>query len=229
MPIHDWSQYERIWQTFHDRLIHALANIIVDDDLLPEGFAVTPTGRIYVNRQIEPDTVILKTPANPQPKIAAVETDLPSTLDFTAKLPAISTDQQLMIYNPLGMPVAVMELISPKNRLRRRYYAVQYEEYIVHGLTFVMVDLIYFADGNVHDVMVEKWENACPIPNNSEKPLFVAVYIPETEEMTRVKIHQFGFRDDFPELKLNLEGHVVPLPIGQAYDATARRMKLPSA
>ena len=99
----------------------------------------------------------------------------------------------------------------------------------MHGLTFVMVDLIYFIGGNVHDVMVEKWENARHIPDHPEKKLFIAIYIPETEEITRVKIHQFGFPNEFPESVLNLEGYAVPLPIGQAYDDTARRMKLPPA
>ena len=229
MAVHDWKEYEHLWQTFHDRLIHALANIMTDEDLLPEGFSETPTGRIYVNRQIEPDTVITKSGLIPPPESSDSQTDAPSTLDFIAKIPAISTDKQLMLYNHLGQPVAVMELISPKNRLRRRYYAVQYEEYIVHGLTFVMVDLIYFVGANVHDVMAEKWENALPIPEHPEKKLFIATYIPETEEITQVKIYQFGFREDFPEIVLNLEGYAVSLPIGQAYDETARRMKLPSA
>ncbi len=229
MAVHDWREYEHLWHTFHDRLIHAMANIMVDEGLLPEGFSVTPTGRIYVNRQIEPDMVITGSPRTPPSEISDVETGVQWTYDFTAKIPAISTDKQLMIYNHLGLPVAVMELISPKNRLRRTYYAVQYEEYIVHGLTFVMVDLIYFVGANVHDVMVQKWENALPIPNHPEQKLFIALYIPETEEMTRVKIHQFGFQDDFPEIILNLEGYAVPLPIGQAYHETARRMKLPPA
>ena len=133
-----------------------------------------------------------------------------------------------MIYHPSGTPIAVMELVSPKNRFRRRYYAVQYEEYIVHGLTFVMVDLVYFADGNLHDVIIEKWENAFPIPNDPDRQLFISIYTPETEEITRVKIHQFGFLDEFPRIVLPLEGYAVLFPIAQAYNETARRMKLPS-
>ncbi|MCZ6680608.1 MAG: hypothetical protein O7E52_25540 [Candidatus Poribacteria bacterium] len=229
MAVHDWKEYEYLWQTFHDRLIHAMANIMVDEDLLPEGFSATPTGKIYVNRQIEPDMVLTKSPVVPPPEMSDAQTAFPSTLDFVAKRPAISTDKQLMISNRWGLPVAVMELISPKNRLRRSYYAVQYEEYIVHGLTFVMIDLIYFVGANVHDITVEKWENALPIPDHPEKKLFIAIYVPETEEITRVKIHQFGFREDFPEVVLNLEGYVVALPFSQAYGETARRMKLPPA
>ncbi len=75
--------------------------------------------------------------------------------------------------------------------------------------------------------MVEKWENAQPIPAHPEKKLFIAIYLPETEEITRVKIHQLGFQDDFPKMMLDLEGYAVPLPIGQAYNETVRRMKLP--
>ena len=88
-----------------------------------------------------------------------------------------------------------------------------------------MVDLIYFVNGNVHDIMVADWEGAVSIPDNPGKKMFIAIYTPETEELTRTTILQFGFDDSFPEVILNIEGYSIPIPIEQAYQTTARRMK----
>ena len=230
MAIHDWAKYRSRWQDFHDRIIHELANIMIDEEQLPAGFDVVPTGRIYINRQIRPDTVITKQP----PILHGVDSPTPTTdskviLQFVATRPSILADKRLMVYDDSGVPVAVVELISPWNRTHREYYAIQYEEYLSHFLTVVMVDLIYFVNGNVHDIMVADWKDAVSISDNPDKKLFIAIYTPETEELTRTTILQFGFDNSFPEVILNIEGYSIPIPIEQAYQTTARRMKLPPA
>ncbi len=230
MAIHDWAQLRRHWKDFHDRFIHEVVNIIIDEALLPHGFNVIPTTQIYIERDFEPDIVVKKADdaASVKPLITPPQVVTAPNLRFVANRPYVSPEKRLMLLDDLGAPMAVMELISPRNRTHRKHYAIQYEEYIAHSLTFVMVDVIYFVGGNVHDLLISGWENAAAIPENPEKPLFIAIYTPQTEDTVEAEIIQFGFDSDFPNIVIEVEGSAIPLPLAQAYQTTARRMKLPS-
>ena len=41
------------------------------------------------------------------------------------------------------------------------------------------------------------------------------------------EVIQFGFKDDFPDIVIEIEGYAIPFPLAEAYQTTARRMKLP--
>ena len=231
MAVHDWAHLRRRWKDFHDRFIHEVVNIMIDGEVLPQGFNVTPMAQIYIERDFEPDVVVKKAEDATSAKqpIGPTLVVVQPSLRFVANRPYVSPEKRLMLLDDLGEPVAVMELISPRNRTHRKHYALQYEEYIAHGLTFVMVDLIHFVGENLHDLLISGWENASAIPENSEKPLFIATYTPQTEDTVAAEIIQFGFEDDFPDIVIEVEGNAIPFPLAKAYQTTARRMKLPPA
>jgi hypothetical protein len=228
MAVHDLAQLKRSWKDFHDRFIHEVVNIMIDEALLPQGFNAIPTAQIYVERGFEPDVVVKKEEHTGviRRSIGPTQSVQPS-LRFVATRSEVLPEKHLMLIDDLGEPVAVMEVISPRNRTHRTHYATQYEDYIRHGLTFVMVDLIYFVGENVHDLLISNWKNALPIPDNPEKPLFTATYTPQTEYTVATEVMQFGFRDDFPDVVIEVEGHTILFPLAKAYQTTARRMKLP--
>lgn len=230
MAVHDWAQLRQHWKDFHDRFIHEVVNIIIDEALLPQGFNVIPTTQIYIEREFEPDIVVKKSDDTASVKQLTTPTQVATqpSLRFVANRPYVSPEKKLMLLSDLGEPIAVMELISPRNRTHRKHYAIQYEEYIAHSLTFVMVDVIYFVGGNVHDLLISGWENASAIPENPEKPLFIAIYTPQTEDTVETEIIQFGFESDFPDIVIEVEGNALLFPLAKAYQTTARRMKLPS-
>lgn len=229
MAVHDWAQLKRRWKDFHDRFIHEVVNIMIDEALLPTGFNVIPTSQIRQPfKGFEPlKGCAVDDTASVKPPTAPTQVATQPSLRFVANRPYVSPEKKLMLLDDLGEPVAVMELISPRNRTHRKHYAIQYEEYIAHGLTFVMVDLIHFVGENLHDLLISGWENASGIPDAPEKPLFIATYTPQTEDTVEVEIIQFGFEDDFPDIVIEVEGNAIPLPLAQAYQTTARRMKLP--
>ena len=235
MAIHNWSKLKNRWRDFHDRFIHALVNTMIDDGLLPPKFDVVPTTRIYVDRYFEPDVVIKEQAERSGDESTHVDQSIvpiqgaEPNLRFLATRPTGAAENRLILFDELGEPVAVLELISPRNRTHRSQYTMQYEEYIAHGLTFVMVDLIHFVGRNVHDVLVEGWRDAQPIPENPEKPLFIAIYTPQTEDTVLTEVIQFGFRDELPNIVIEVEGELMCFPLRKAYQTTARRMRLPVA
>ncbi len=229
MAVHDWAQLKRRWKDFHDRFIHEVVNIMIDEELLPQGFNAIPTAQIYVERGFEPDVVVKKEEhtGSIRQSIEGTQSAQPS-LRFVATRSEVSPEKHLLLLDDLGEPVAVMEVISPRNRTHRTYYATQYEDYIAHSLTFVMVDLIYFVGENVHDLLISNWKNALPIPDTPDNPFFIATYTPQMEDTVVAEVIQFGFRDDFPDVVIEVKGYAIPFPLAKAYQTTARRMKLPS-
>ena len=122
MAVHDWAQLKRRWKDFHDRFIHEVVNIMIDEELLPQGFNAIPTAQIYVERGFEPDVVVKKkehtgsirqsiegTQIAQNPPFPPLERgDTGGILHFVATRPDVSPEKHLMLIDDLGEPVAVM-------------------------------------------------------------------------------------------------------------------------
>jgi hypothetical protein len=176
MPLHDWTELED-WQTVHTYWITELGHWL--RPRLPSGYRVslgTIPALVVGAGPAHPD-VSVRRPAGggtevPQPGQAVAAPDLGTELAPDEEVVAAILDPPRAVYvTRAGNPVAVIELVSPRNKDRpesRHTTTDRYLGYLTHGVHLLFVDVhrhplaFSFAD-DLTEALRLSWPG-CPAP-----------------------------------------------------------------
>jgi hypothetical protein len=171
MPLHDWTN-RRGWSGVHTLWMTELLRWV--KPRLPKGYRAflgnAPLVGIEIDPEGQPDVAVRAWPDEPPGAelAAAAEAIEPDVEVATLKL-----DPQISLFVEWeGRLIAVVELISPRNKDRRsarEYYAARYAGYLIGGAHLMVIDVhsrpqnVSFADWIAADLEIPK-QSPLPTP-----------------------------------------------------------------
>ena len=230
MPMHDWTRVKSgIYHNFHYRWIAAIM------DRLNAG--LLPSGYFAMAEQIiggpETDVVALQTSTRPKSKVGSnggvtLAPFQPKTR-FVMRVPPeqeryARKANRIAIHHELGEVVAVIEIMSPGNKDRRRSFRTFVDKAI--DLMQQQVNLLIidpFPPGRhdpqgIHGAIWEEFNDE-PFQLPPDKPLTLASY--QVEPIKTCYLEPIAVGDALPDMPLFLMGDCgINVPLEETYQTT---------
>jgi hypothetical protein len=185
---HDPYDTEATWESFHSMWTTSIAAQL--NRSLPRRFCAL--AQIHLGRHVEADVVEvdLGAEARDEPRngpgggVAVKAWAAPAA---TLVLPALFPDD---IYVPVidterpRRPVAVVELVSPRNKDRpdaRAAFAARSSAYFQYGLGLIIVDVVTTRRGNMHNELMELLKHPPTSHLSDDVLLYTTAYRPRRE------------------------------------------------
>jgi hypothetical protein len=223
MPIHDWTKVQSgLFHHFHQTWTPLIASAL-NQGVLPEGYFALVEQRA---RGPEPDVIAVETPGRPVNAMTAVlskpKTKLSVTMSTEANAYAKKANR-IVVRNPLGDVVAVIEVVSPGNKDTKaalHSFVEKSVAFLRFGIHLLVLDM--FPPGKhdpqgVHQAISDEfWNNPYYLPK--DKPLTFVSYQAGTDPTAYIEPLAFG--DPLPEMPLFLteQGHIL-VPLEASYQA----------
>lgn len=229
MPIHDWTQVTPgIFHDFHQAWTITLRNALNGGGLPPDFFALADQ---IVSGPI-PDVVTLKRKTSRKPRhpstTAVAVADAPPKARFISRAEAedayASRANRIIIQHELGEVVAVIEIVSPGNKISRhalRSFVTKARELLESGIHLLIVDLFPPSPRDPQGIHPAIWDAIRdePFELPADKPLTVAAYSAGLLKTAYVEPVAVG--DPLPEMPIFLAPDAyVPAPLEATYQAT---------
>ena len=230
MPMHDWTRVKSgTYHNFHYRWLAAIIDRL-NAGLLPPGFFAMAE---QIIGQPEADVVTLQTGARPKPRsdsnggmtVAAARPKTrfvlpigPDPAQYARKA------NRIAIHHEMGEVVAVIELVSPGNKDRKRSlrsFVDKALDLLEQQVNLLIIDP--FPPGP-HDpqglpkVIVDAFADL-PFELPPDKPLTLAAY--QAEPIRTAYVEPVAVGDRLPDMPLFLYGEsYIPVPLEETYQTT---------
>jgi hypothetical protein len=230
MPIHDWTRVKAgTYHNFHYRWVAAIMDRL-NAGLLPPGFFAMAE---QIIGQPETDVVTLQTSsrAKTAPAVGGGVATAPARPKTRFVLP-ITPDQdryarkanRIAIHHELGEVVAVIEIVSPGNKDRKRplqAFVAKAVDLIEQQVNLLVVDP--FPPGphdpqGVHQAICEQFIDQ-PFVLPPDKPLTLAAY--QVEPVRTAYVEAIAVGERLPDMPLFLQGDsYISVPLEETYQTT---------
>jgi hypothetical protein len=233
-PLHP----QRHWEALHSRWANAIADAL-NEDLLPHDYFAEP--ETHANGQVEIDVATFKEQAERAAGPVAISTATLSPRVFSPPAPAMlmpavfpGTFRVQVFRNDGGaVLVGAIELASPGNKDRseqRRAFATKCANYLYHGVSLVIVDVVTNRHGNLHNELIRLMDRESSYLFGSEESLYAAAYRPvrrDAAELVEIWPSALLLGEFLPTLPLFLGGELcVPVNLEATYSEACRRLRL---
>lgn len=228
MPIHDWTKVRAgVFHHFHQAWTVQLTRAL--------NKGILPTGYFAMAEQVMdgmiPDVIALE--RFPMPNGAPVErgglavADAPPKTRFKSSVEADTYAEKanrIVIREPLGEVVAVIEIVSPGNKcddLALESFVKKSGQLIRRGISLLIVDLFPPTRRDPQGIHWAIWEQFCrePFELPSDKPLTVVAYASGIERNAFIEAVAVG--DELPSAPIFLSpDRYVPAPLESTYNET---------
>jgi hypothetical protein len=221
----------RNWESFHTSWVNEIMATL-NQEVLPSGyFAET---QVHFGSRVEIDVATLHDTSKASPADnGGVAVQTWSATDVLL-MPTVFPDEiEVQIIQRSGGPtlVGAIELISPRNKDRseaRRAFAAKCVAYLQLGIGVLIVDVVTDRRANLHDELVQLFdqEDAYRFPGKS--PLYSVTYRPLRTELGGDQIEirpvPLVLGQTLPTMPLALrDGPVVPVDLEKTYTRTRQR------
>jgi hypothetical protein len=230
MPIHDWTRVAAgDFHDFHQSWVVAIRNAL-NAGGLPEGYYAMVE---QILGGPIPDVVALERPGSPQAKAGVSQMGGVAVLEAPPKawlqrqaVPDIyaSRANRIAIRHRHGEVVAIIEIVSPRNKLTRpalRAFVEKCRELLNNGINLLIVDLFPPSErdpGGIHKAIWDEVQEE-PYDPPEGKPLTVAAYV--GRQLKSAYVDSVGVGDPVPDRPIFLSPDwYAPAPLETTYAET---------
>jgi hypothetical protein len=228
---------ERHWEGFHARWANALVDVL-NESLLPPGYYAE--AHIQLGTRVEIDAATFQQNLSTDPANGPATATLPARIwaapEPTFHLPIAFPDTfEVGIVSTEAGPklVAAIELVSPSNKDRpehRRAFAIKCANYLVQGISLIIVDVVTSRNFNLHDEMARLLPGGESFLFPATPSLYAAAYRPlrsaaAGEAATWLATLAIG--QSLPSMPLALSDELcLPIDLEAAYVETCGKLRL---
>jgi hypothetical protein len=222
------------WESFHSRWANSIADGL--NAILPERY--TAEVQVHLGSRAEADVAEFERPPGPEDdgpgSGVAVQTGAPPAPPLV--MPAVFPDDfevQVLDQFEDARVVAVMELVSPRNKDRpdsRRAFAAKGLAYLGRGIGLVIADIVTTRQFNLHNELVQLAGLSGQFAMPAEALLYAVAYRPARRgEHNEIDVWPAALElgGELPTLTVALKGtRAVPLDLQATYGDACRRSRL---
>ena len=230
MPMHDWTRVKAgTYHNFHVLWMSSITNRL-NAGLLPAGFFAM--AEQIVGRP-ETDVVTLQTGARPKPSVAsnggvAIAPVRPKTR-FVLPIPPekeryARKANRIAIHHELGEVVAVIEIVSPGNKDRKRSlqtFADKAVDLLQQQVNLLIIDPFPPGPHDPNGIHGAIWGELTdqPFELPKDKPLTLAAY--QVEPIKTAYVETIAVGDRLPDMPLFLyDEYGIDVPLEETYETT---------
>jgi hypothetical protein len=234
-PLHP----RRHWESFHTAWAGTIADVL-NRDLLPEGYFAEE--QTHAGARVEIDVATFQdagTGVGPSQAPGGTATLLPrlwAPAAPTATIPMVfPSDFEVLVFQSDGGStlVAAIELVSPANKdrpIERRAFATKCANYLYHGISLIIVDIVTSRQGNLHHELLDLVEDAQDARLPEGTGLYAVAFRPiKRGEAAQADVWTAALAvgQPLPLLPLALDAqHCLPIDLEATYEATCERRRI---
>jgi hypothetical protein len=229
---------QRHWESFHAAWAGALADFL-NEEWLPEGYfaeeQVHPSARVEIDVATFEESHADRLANNDAP-VATLQSKVWAPPAPTMTIPVDFPERfEVKVFRAEGGPtlVAAIELVSPGNKDRsehRRAFTTKCANYLYHGISLVIIDIVTTRQANLHDELVQLvcTEGADARPPDTS--LYAAAYWPRQRRdggLIDIWTAVLSLGNSFPTLPLAISSELcIPLDLDATYADACHRRRL---
>ncbi len=228
---------QRHWEAFHSRWASSIADAL-NEKLTPDEYFAEP--ETHASGRIEIDVATFDErhdePGSGGTAVATLPVRVWAPPAPALQMPAVFPGAfQIKIFRNEGGAVLVgaIELVSPANKDRaeeRRAFAAKCANYLYHGVSLVIVDVVTSRRANLHNELVRLMERDQSYCRGDDESLYAIGYRPvrrKESDLIEIWPAELAVGAALPTLPLFLKRDLcLPIDLEATHTETCRRLRL---